>query len=303
MKRLFEEWGLACVFAADGAKAWELLRDQDIPTLALIDWILPKLDGVALCRKIRCETGSRRYIYTIFITAKNRKQDVVNAIEAGADDYLTKPFYAPELKARVLAGERILNLQTALLQTQDSLRLAATHDTLTGLKNRMEIVGALERELARAQRSGGPVSIMFVDIDHFKAVNDTLGHLAGDFVLKEVSRRLAANVRSYDHVGRYGGEEFLLVLPGCDFDNLRKRAAKVLQSINRDPFETPQGPRKLTVSIGIACQDGRQVSNTEQLIHRTDLALYRAKKQGRNRVEAANKQVQLSARIGQVSMR
>jgi two-component system, cell cycle response regulator len=285
MKRLFEEWGLACVFAADGAEAWDLLRDQRVPTLALLDWVLPKLDGIGLCRKIRTELGIEHYTYTILITSKGRKEDVVEALEAGADDYLVKPFYAPELKARVLAGRRILDLESTLLQTQESLRVAATHDALTGLKNRMEIVGMLQQELARSTRSGAPVSVIFVDVDHFKLINDSIGHLAGDSVLKAVSRRLASTVRTYDHVGRYGGEEFLVVLPGCDLVDARNRAEELLRMVRKDPIETSQGFRNVTVSIGIASTSGRGDTGAEILLHQADQALYRAKGNGRNRVE------------------
>src|SRR5438445_1265242 len=179
MKNHFKEWGLGCVFASDGIQAWDLLRDQEHPTLALLDWVLPKLDGIELCRKIRSDLGVQQYIYTILITAKNGRQDLVDAMEAGADDYLIKPFYAPELKARVLAGKRILDLQSTLLQTQESLRIAATHDALTGIKNRLEIIGVLKQELARSRRSGGSVGVMFADIDHVQSIKDSLGHLAG----------------------------------------------------------------------------------------------------------------------------
>jgi two-component system cell cycle response regulator len=285
MKKHFEEWGLGCIFASDGAEAWDLLRELEVPTLALLDWVLPKVDGLELCKKIRTGLGEERYIYTILITAKSRKQDLLDAMEAGADDYLIKPFYAPELKARVLAGKRILDLQSTLLQTQDSLRIAATHDALTGLKNRMEIDGILKQELARSRRSGGPVGIMFADIDHFKAVNDSMGHLAGDTVLKIVSERLRSAVRVYDHVGRYGGEEFLVVLPDCDLESTEVRARALLQAVSKEPVATSNGTRTVTISIGIASASAIGFVEMEELLNRADQALYRAKENGRNRVE------------------
>jgi diguanylate cyclase (GGDEF)-like protein len=285
MKAHFEEWGLSCVFASDGAEAWTLLRDQELPTLALLDWVLPKLEGIDLCRKIRSELGAEQYIYTILITSKNGKQDIVDAMEAGADDFLVKPFYAPELKARVLAGKRILDLQSTLLQTQESLRIAATHDALTGLKNRMEIVGILKQELARAQRNHSSVGIIFADIDHFKSINDSMGHLAGDSVLKVVSRRFTSAVRIYDQVGRYGGEEFLAVLPDCDLESTRTRAEELLRMVRGEPVETSRGKRVVTVSIGIASTSEDGFVEVEELLSRADQALYRAKEKGRNRVE------------------
>ncbi len=275
----------SCAFASDGSEAWALLRDQELPTLALLDWVLPELDGIDLCRKIRSELGVERYIYTILITSKNRKQDIVEAMEAGADDYLIKPFYAPELKARVLAGKRILDLQSTLLQTQESLRIAATHDALTGLKNRMEIVGILIQELARSRRNGGPVGVIFADIDHFKSINDSIGHLGGDTVLKVVSRRLTSAVRIYDQVGRYGGEEFLVVLPGCDLQGTKTRAEELLRTVRKEPIETSYGTKTVTVSIGIASTSENGLVEGEELLNSADEALYRAKENGRNRVE------------------
>ena len=289
MKNHFQEWGLGCVFASDGIQAWDLLRDQEHPTLALLDWVLPKLDGIELCRKIRGDLGVQQYIYTILITAKDGRQDLVDAMEAGADDYLIKPFYAPELKARVLAGKRILDLQSALLRTQESLRIAATHDALTGIKNRMEILGILKQELARSRRSGSPVGIIFLDIDHFKSINDSMGHLAGDSVLKIVSLRLASAVRSYDQVGRYGGEEFLVVLPGCDLTNTETRAEELLRVVRDEPVVTSDGNRLVTVSIGIASSSSAELVEAQELLHCADLALYRAKRNGRNRVESSLK--------------
>ena len=286
MKRHFEEWGLSCVFASDGSEAWALLRDQELPTLALLDWVLPELDGIDLCRKIRSELGVERYIYIILITSKNLKQDIVEAMEAGADDYLIKPFYAPELKARVLAGKRILDLQSTLLQTQESLRIAATHDALTGLKNRMEIVGILIQELARSRRNGGPVGVMFADLDHFKSINDSIGHLGGDTVLKVVSRRLTSAVRIYDQIGRYGGEEFLVVLPGCDLQGTKTRAEELLRTVRKAPIETSYGTKTVTVSVGIASTSTNGFIKAEELLNSADEALYRAKENGRNRVEA-----------------
>jgi diguanylate cyclase (GGDEF)-like protein len=285
MKKYFEEWGLLCVFALDGAQAWDLLRESEIPTLALLGWVLPKMDGIELCQRIRTSLGARQYIYAILITAKDSKQDLLDAMEAGADDYLIKPFYAPELKARVLAGKRILDLQSTLLQTQESLRIAATHDALTGIKNRMEIIGVLKQELARSKRSGGSVGIMFADIDHFKSINDSMGHLAGDSVLKVVSGRLTAAVRVYDHVGRYGGEEFLVVLPDCDLKRTEGRAQELLQAVSKKAVTTSNGTRTVTVSIGIASTSVSGFVEVEELINHADQALYRAKENGRNRVE------------------
>ncbi|MGD0761082.1 MAG: response regulator, partial [Candidatus Sulfotelmatobacter sp.] len=175
------DWGLDHVAVGSGTEAVKLLESAEPPTMALLDWLLPGLDGIDICRRIR-KLGNGSYIYTVMLTSKNRKQDLLMAMEAGADDYLSKPVDPSELRARVMAGKRILELQ-------QSLRFAATHDFLTGLLNRSEILAALQREFSRSGREGKAATVILADIDHFKRVNDSLGHAAGDEVLKEVARR------------------------------------------------------------------------------------------------------------------
>jgi two-component system, cell cycle response regulator len=278
------QWGFDLELAQDGAQAWKLLQQPDGPMLALLDWVLPGMDGIELCQHIRRGGVNQRYIYTVLLTAKTAKKDLLRAMEAGADDFLVKPFDAPELRARLLAGKRILELHNELVSAQESLRFAATHDFLTRLWNRAEIVSFLERELVRARREKKPVGIVLLDVDHFKSVNDSLGHRTGDIVLKELAHRLRSQLRAYDGVGRYGGEEFLLVLPGCDLEGALARTGDIRSAVARDPFMSDVANTAITVSMGVTiapCGAG----DFAALLHNADVALYRAKNNGRNCVE------------------
>jgi PleD family two-component response regulator len=160
------------VCARDGKEAWELLSRPDAPRLALLDWVLPEIDGIEICRRLRGKPSDEAYTYTILLTAKNRKEEMLEAMDAGADDFLAKPFDPSEPKARLLVGKRIVELQQELVSANNALYFAAKHDFLTGAWNRAEIVAFMERELARARRDGAPVGIVLIDVDHFKKVND-----------------------------------------------------------------------------------------------------------------------------------
>jgi diguanylate cyclase (GGDEF)-like protein len=278
------EWGFDVDLVRDGTQAWERLKEPDAPILALLDWVLPGLDGIEVCRNIRKRSISERYIYTILLTGKSDKKDLVLAMEAGADDYLVKPFDAAELRARLLAGKRILDLHDKLISAQESLHFAATHDFLTRIWNRAEIVSFLERELLRAIREKKPVGIVLLDVDHFKSINDSLGHRSGDIVLQELAKRLRSLLRGYDGVGRYGGEEFLLVLPGCDLAGALARAAEIQQSVAEAPFTHDLAKVSITVSMGVAIAHCG-ASDSATLLHDADVALYQAKNSGRDRVE------------------
>ena len=289
-----KEWNFDFMVANDGRAASELLESSWAPTVAILDWVLPGMSGLELCQRIRSRTQNEQYVYTIVLTAKNQRQDLLEAMEAGADDYLSKPFDPPELKARLLAGRRIICLQRELIAARESLRFAATHDSMTGLLNRGEIIGFLRCELARARRERRPVGIVLADLDNFKKVNDTLGHAAGDSVIKEASRRLRAGLRIYDGVGRYGGEEFLLILPGCDLGSVFQRADAIRHALEKDPIVTPQGDLTATVSMGVTVADCENDISVEALLERADAALYRAKDNGRNRVECDGQAVRQS---------
>ena len=271
------DWGLDYVGVGSGNEAVKLLESPDPPDLALLDWMLPGLDGIDVLRRIR-KLSQGYYIYTVMLTAKNSKQDRHNAMEAGADDYLSKPVDPTELRSRIMVGKRIVELQR-------SLRFAATHDFLTNLLNRAEILAALEREFSRGGREDKPATIILADIDHFKRVNDTLGHAAGDEVLKEVARRLKMTLRPYDVVGRYGGEEFLLILPGCNLAVGARRADEIRKLVANSPIETPFGTVAAAVSMGVTATVATRDCSISEFLREADLSLYEAKKNGRNRVE------------------
>jgi two-component system, cell cycle response regulator len=277
--RHLEEWGLDFQAVGNGSEAWELLQKPDAPGLVLLDWMLPGLDGIELCRRIRTLGADGTYFYTVMLTAKDKKQDLLTAMAAGADDYLAKPVDPSELRARILVGKRIMELQ-------QSLRFAATHDFLTKLLNRAEILAGLKRELARSRRTGQPVAIILADIDHFKHINDSLGHAAGDEALKEVARRLKSDLRPYDLAGRYGGEEFLLILPTCNSTSATHRAEQLRLAASRDPVLTPFGNIPITLSMGVTVSTSDSAIAVEELLQQADQALYCAKQKGRNCVQA-----------------
>jgi two-component system cell cycle response regulator len=280
------KWGYEVVVARNGLEAWRLLQGNDAPRLAILDWIMPGMDGVEVCREIR-KWEDRPYIYLLLLTAKHGKEDVITGMEAGADDYISKPFDPQELKVRLRAGRRILDLQAELLAARESLRYQATHDGMTGLLNRSATLDALRNELERANRQSVPLCLMLSDFDHFKDINDTHGHAIGDAVLCETARRMRTAVRAYDTVGRYGGEEFMFILPGCSADNARSQAERLMTCITSEPIELPRVTISFTISIGVVVKYNATVDDLDAFIHSADLALYEAKLGGRNRVVIA----------------
>jgi diguanylate cyclase (GGDEF)-like protein len=275
-----ESWGFWVVLAEDGVKAWEILQQKQPPELLILDWMMPGIDGTELCRRIRAR-HQELYQYILLATSKDEKQDVVQGFEAGADDYLTKPFNRNELRARLRVGRRILTLQKDLIRAREDLRFQATHDVLTGLWNRRALLDLFESELDRASRAQSSTGVLMLDLDHFKQVNDTHGHLVGDAVLTEAVRRMNLAVRSYDVVGRYGGEEFLIVLPDCDSDQIFASAERVRTAIHATPVKVGNLSIPVTISIGaaIAAPNG---ADEKAILAVADNALYKAKHAGRN---------------------
>lgn len=284
----FTRWDYQVTAVENGLDAWEILQKDDAPQLAMLDWIMPGLDGIELCRRIRGRDNGP-YCYVILLTAKDHKEDIVAGLESGADDYLTKPFDVEELRARVRAGKRILDLQAALIRAQSALQFEAAHDGLTAIWNRSAILDLLVGEMERSRRNRDSMGIIMADIDFFKNVNDSHGHLVGDAVLREVGHRLQSGLRSYDSVGRYGGEEFLIVVPGCDALNLQVTAERLRRRVADQPIDTTAGPIPITLSLGLAATQitVSGLIGREALLHDADQALYAAKAGGRNRVEIA----------------
>jgi two-component system cell cycle response regulator len=280
LRTMLTKWGYQAVIARSGTEAWHILQSDDAPRLAVLDWMMPGMDGVEICRRIR-SANREPYIYILLLTARTESRDLIEGMDAGADDYLTKPFNAHELRVRLHAGRRILDLQEELLRAREALREQATHDGLTGLYNRNCILEKLDDELARAARTGTPVSVLMADLDRFKSINDTHGHLVGDAVLREAACRLKSAARRYDSVGRYGGEEFLIVLPGCDAANAAVQAERMRDAIGATPFLSASQPVLVTASLGAGCSAH---CAPEALVREADDALYEAKAKGRNRV-------------------
>lgn len=286
LRGMLTKWGYEPVIARDGLEAWNILQSDGAPRLAILDWMMPGLNGIEICQRIR-SAAREPYVYMVLLTARTESQDLVDGMDAGADDYLTKPFNAHELRVRLRAGSRILDLQEQLVHTREALRMQATHDGLTGLLNRSAILETLGDDLARAGRDGQALAVLLADVDRFKSVNDSYGHMAGNAVLREAAHRMRGAVRRYDAVGRYGGEEFLVVLPGCDGESAVVQAERVRESLSASRIEACGKSLTVTCSIGVAFRALPTPADAQSLIHEADEALYRAKAAGRNRVEPA----------------
>ena len=278
------KWNYQVKAATEGIEALRMLEADDAPPLAILDWMMPGMEGPEICRRVRELTG-RPYTYIILLTARSLKDDLLRGLALGADDYLTKPFDASELRARLQVGQRILDLQRDLIDAREELRFKATFDVLTGLSNRAVVLDALAREHARSMREGGSFGIILADLDHFKSVNDTYGHLAGDEVLKESARRMRSCVRTYDFVGRYGGEEFLIAVPSSDRPCAIALAERIRLTLASQPVRFDHRDIPITASFGVAICGHEHPSELPVLLRLADEALYRAKARGRNRVE------------------
>lgn len=281
------KWGYDIITCANGADAFEALKRENAPCLAVLDWMMPGMDGAEVCRRVR-ELGNEPYVYIILLTAKTQKEDVVDGMEAGADDYLTKPFNPQELRVRVRAGIRIIELQSNLIAAREDLLRQATHDPLTGLWNHTAIFDVLHREISRSRREDSPLCVLMLDVDHFKWFNDTYGHLKGDDVLRLIAAGMREVIREYDTLGRYGGEEFLIVLPSCNGAEGLRTAERLCGALAARHIDTPDGQAHVTVSIGVATNERDSSLGANVLIRAADIALYQAKDAGRNRAELAN---------------
>jgi diguanylate cyclase (GGDEF)-like protein len=268
-------WGYSVEVVNDGIQALEKLQEENGPKLAIIDWVMPGADGLEVCAKVR-STINKSYIYLILLTANSSKEDVVKGLEAGADDYIVKPFNEMELKFRLKTGERVINLENRIMQ------LALT-DSLTGILNRRAFMGRLESEAERCNRLGKPLSLIMVDLDDFKKVNDNYGHLVGDEVLKSVAACFSSFLRKYDFIGRYGGEEFIICLPEIKAEKAESIAERLRVSMQEIVVNKQESPLKLgvTASFGICCLN-EKVQDVHILTKKADEALYLAKAKGKN---------------------
>lgn len=273
--------------ASDGLEALAALRSPRPPRLAVLDWVMPGLDGVRLCRTIRCESADH-YTYIILLTGKDSTDEMVEGLDSGADDLVAKPVETEVLRARLRSGQRVLELQEQLIQARERLREQAHRDALTGLLNRGRIMEVMLDVVARCRRTNQSMGLAMCDLDHFKAINDTYGHLAGDEVLRHAAQQLKAGLRSYDHVGRYGGEEFLIVLPDCDAAQLRDIAERLRQQVFTSPAPYRDESISLSMSVGAVVHTPHKHTSANDLLLRADECLFEAKRAGRNRVAFLN---------------
>jgi two-component system cell cycle response regulator len=253
--------------------------------LAILDRRLPDMDGVRLCQEIKANPDSRTR-YVIMLTGEDEQRDKIEGLDLGADDYVTKPFQPPELLARVRAGKRIVDLQNELVETNKRLELLSITDGLTKLHNHRYFQDELARAFEESQRYLRPLSLAMIDIDFFKKINDTYGHAVGDEVLKAISHRFAESVRSADLVARYGGEEFAVMMPETELEDGAAFAEKIRLLVAETTIPTQGGPLQVTISAGVSSVPHTRIHSAKELIVAADKALYRAKRNGRNQVQA-----------------
>jgi len=283
--------GHGVVVTSDGQQAWESLQNSAV-RLVIADWMMPKLDGLELVRKIRL-LEKHNYIYTVLLTSRSEKQDIIQGLAAGADDYVTKPFDLDELLVRVRAGERIVRLEEELAARNEQLRRLTLIDELTQIGNRRAFDGTLARMVEHCRRYDHCFGLLMIDIDHFKAYNDSFGHTSGDETLRSVAQLIVGNIRTADLAYRYGGEEFACILPETDEAGSIRVAERLRAGIEGTGIQHPGNPPSgvVTVSSGVACFSPESAGSANDIVRLADEALYRAKDAGRNRVVIYGREV------------
>jgi len=280
------EWGYEVTSATDGEKALAVLQCSESPRLAILDWSMPGMEGVEVCREVR-KRNKRPYIYVLMLTAKAKKQDIVEGLECGADDYLIKPYDAHELRARLRAGRRILDLQEQLVSAHSLIEVQMAVDPLTGVGSRDEILDILKHELILSSQSGSPMGLVLANIDCFRNITATFGSLAGDAVLREVAKRIRSALRPPDSIGRTAGDEFAMVLPGCDAPAAASLAERFRARVDRRSIDTSEAMIPVTMSFGVVATLSEKALDLDQIWCLATEAVSRAKAKGRNRVEFA----------------
>jgi two-component system cell cycle response regulator len=274
-------WGHEMVICDDGEQAWQHLKRSGGPRVAVLDWDMPKMQGVEVCRRLR-SLKDHHYVYVILLTAKSGKAALLEGLDSGADDYIVKPYDPVELKVRLRAATRIVELQKDLLEALGRAESRAKHDELTGIWNRSAVLEALEKELERSKRQSTTLGVVMVDIDHFKKINDDHGHVAGDRILRKIAISISQSLRLYDSVGRYGGDEFLAILPNCGLPQAFKLAERVREGVSANAYQLNGQPIVCTVSIGVAAVSKSEQVELSSVLRSADQALYEAKDRGRN---------------------
>src|SRR5262249_43936972 len=275
-------WAHDVVPVRNGVEAWKHLSTEREPVLAILAWRMEGMTGTDVCRKVRLQPELPS-AYVLLLAESRGAEDLLDGLNAGADDFLFAPLDASEVKARVRTGARIVEVEQALKASQSALRVQSTRDGVTGSWNHAAILDLLQKERERARRKSGSVGVVLADLDDFRKVNETLGHPVGDEVLREAARRMSSSVRPYDAVGRFGGEEFLIVLPGSDGLGALTVAERIREAFSRRPVHTSAGPVPLTLSLGVAAEGGEIAGDPSNLLRAAADVLKRAQQSGKNR--------------------
>lgn len=280
LRGALSDWGHKITIANDMPSIWTVLHGDDAPILAIIDCGVPGLDGLDVFRNIRA-TVKKRSVYLILLSSQADPAFLTEALEAGANNYITRSTGHADLRICIETGRRLLELEEALIAR-------STRDTLTGLYNRDAVLDQLKKEMVRCQRDRTPLSIVFTDLDGLQEINDRSGHLVGDAVLQEVSRRLCTALRSYDHLGRYGDDELVMILPKCNTAGALEVAERARVAVAAYPIRSEAGELLTTITSVTATVSGQKDVPPHTLLQIAETAMYRAKEQGRNRVGLAN---------------
>jgi len=284
LSAITKSWGYDVVLAEDGEQAWQIMQEDGAPQLVLLDWEMPKMNGIEVCERVIAKYPENPP-YIVLLTSRSSSGDIVEGLSKGANDYLSKPFDTAELQVRLKVGKRMVEMQEKLNETLNELKELASHDSLTGLLNRRAIMEGLPKEIQRMKRQENVLCIGMCDIDHFKQINDTYGHLVGDEVLKEVTQRMAATLRDYDLLGRYGGEEFLVITPVDNCKNGLMAYQRICEVVSSQAIQVNELSIPVTISCGVAAYSAESnVKTITELVAKADEALYQAKSNGRNRV-------------------
>ena len=274
------EWGYEPVVALSADQVIDQLMSPTGPLIALLMPRFPTADAQAICRKIRSEPALR-YVFVIRSEENARTETTTGLLQAGADEVLPSTVPPLEFEQRIAVGRRIAELQQRFAEAGELLRIKANTDSLTGLRNRAEILRVLDRELNRMQRHGYTLSVLMMDVDYFKKINDLHGHPAGDEVLRRIGGLLQKTMRSYDEIGRYGGEEFIAILPETTLNQAIAAAERIRTCVEEAEVKFNKLEFKLSISVGAVSSFGEE-DTAQGLIERADMALYAAKQAGRN---------------------
>lgn len=277
LERSISDWGYDTVTAKNGHEAWTAIEKNEVQ-LAVLDWMMPEIDGIELCRRIRhrYQEDKSRHIYIILLTGRDQEEDIITGLSAGADDYVVKPFNFRELKIRLQNGERIVKIDKEHVDS-------ASYDSLTNVWNRSTILGFFDEELVRSRQENRATSLIIVDVDDLGRLNRSHGHFTGDVVLIEIANRLKKNVRGYDRLGRYGGDELAVVLPCSGLIHVEAIAERLRRSINEKKIKTKKGALDVTVSLAGISSDISQHANGDELRKACERALLSAKERGPNK--------------------